>query len=277
MKITERQLRGIIRKCLMEALEEGGTNLQSLYHFTEIWSLPGIFESGVLMPSNGQEKIRNGKKYISFTRHRSNLEGFAFESGDESPIYVRLELDGRALSNVRGVDIYPFEYYSPNRRKFLPGHDHVTCTNPHQVNHHGAAPHYENVGWKGYPADMSAAAMYQDPNFDDDGEWSYLHQAEESLETDHDVPIKNALKRVDIIAQEMTLETLHYYDFFTVDEYFFKEFEAVMETNSPFIDKCFVYESNKDFCLQTNNCMPLRKYFELLKHKMEQLRKIAGE
>ena len=46
--ITEEVLRGIIHDVIYEALSERGTNMDSLYHFTHIYSLPGIFRLNAL-------------------------------------------------------------------------------------------------------------------------------------------------------------------------------------------------------------------------------------
>ena len=74
--ITEEILRGIIHDVIYEALSERGTNMDSLYHFTHIYSLPGIFNTNSLEASDMQFDKRNNKKFISFTRHKSGLEGF---------------------------------------------------------------------------------------------------------------------------------------------------------------------------------------------------------
>ena len=93
--ITEEVLRGIIHDVIYEALSERGTNMDSLYHFTYIYSLPGIFRLNALEASDMQRDKRNGKSFISFTRHKSS--------------------NGDGLSNIRNSTVYPYEYYSPNR------------------------------------------------------------------------------------------------------------------------------------------------------------------
>jgi len=105
VRIDENTLRKIVR----EALREIGTNMQSLYHFTYLSRLVEIIESGKLMLHDADEYARNGVSYMSFTRHKSALEGFA----DARNLEVRIEADGTALSNIRGGNIYPYEFYNP--------------------------------------------------------------------------------------------------------------------------------------------------------------------
>lgn len=170
--ITEEILRGIIHDVIYEALSERGTNMDSLYHFTHIYSLPGIFNTNSLEASDMQFDKRNNKKFISFTRHKSGLEGF----GAARECNVRIEVDGDALSSLKKSTVYPYEYYSPNRIW--------------NQRHYGDG--------------RSAKFMYQDAMRNGlHGECDYMHQAEESFETaSYGIPLEKVAKEIDIYAEK---------------------------------------------------------------------------
>lgn len=237
MRITESRLREIISSVIREHLEERGTNLSSLYHFTDIRGLVGIMRDGFFKLSSRQQDIRDGKNYMSFTRHKSPLEGFALPNS----CFVRIEVNPEVINSIHGKSIDSFEYYSPNMSKKA-----VRC-NP----------------WAGITSDngdTSAKAAYQAQRkngFDDDYS-EFLNQAEEHLTSAKDsVYAEKAIKRIDICVVfdysfcETSRERRHIY------EQFLTVFQM---TNSPLYDKIFIYDNMRDFSLQTDNCTPIREY-----------------
>ena len=237
MRITESRLREIISSVIKEHLNERGTNLSSLYHFTDIRGLVGIMRDGFFKLSSRQQDIRDGKNYMSFTRHKSPLEGFALPN--ES--FVRIEVNPEMINSIHGKSIDSFEYYSPNMSKKA-----ARC-NP----------------WAGITSDngdTSAKAAYQAQRkngFDDDYS-EFLNQAEEHLTSAKDsVYAEKAIKRIDICVVfdysfcETSRERRHIYEQFLT---------VFGMTNSPLYDKIFIYDNKRDFSLQTDNCTPIREY-----------------
>lgn len=229
MIITEDILRQIVRTALLEAIEEGGTNMQSLYHFTDLDKLVKILSDGYLNTNQWQDDRRNGKRFVSFTRHRSNLEGFAFPRNCN----VRIEVDGQKLSSVHG-NVYPYEYYSPGRR------------------------------WSNINSDYrSAKKKYQDAHargIHRSGEEAYMHQAEESFETKSPkLFICDVVKRIDILVPNNLLNAISNFNQEQKYEWVYKMRQLLFNSmgNTGLI---FVYENQKDFNLQTDNCIILREY-----------------
>ena len=230
--ITENILRKIIRETLLEMIGEGGTNMHSLYHFTHFFRLPGIINSGKLRTNEFQGDKRNGKKFISFTRHKSNLEGFAMARECD----VRIEVDGQKLSSLTSTDVYPFEYYSPKR------------------------PWNQRV----YGGDRTAKFMYQQARkARQTGECDYMHQAEESFETTRDeIDIENIVIEIDILVENNFFDMVEKND--GNIRYFLTNLASIKNTKSPLIGKTFVYMSEKDFSLQTQNKIPLAQFAQMI-------------
>ena len=225
MRIKESELRKLIANCIMEAVSEG-TNMQSLYHFTYPGYLENILCSKVLRLSDFQRSTRNGKRYASFTRHKSAKEGFSVPG----QCTVRIEVDGRALSNVRGTKTYPFEYYSPNRME-------IKGFEPNEF-------HRRDKSAKEKYADLVASGgeAY--------GDHEYLNQAEESFESEESaVPIKGLIKRIDIFVDEDASK---------------EELDRVnmcrWYAGADLVGKMFVYNNYDDFSMQTNRCIPLEDW-----------------
>lgn len=224
--ITEDILRKIIRETLLEMVDERGTNMESLYHFTDISSLRDIIKSGTLNTSGRQFDKRNRHRFISFTRHKSNLEGFAKPRECD----VRIEVDGLGLSNVKRSNVYPFEYYSPKRSW------NRNC-------HNGKD---------------SAKTMYllaRNGLFG--GEGDYMHQAEESFETDeYGLNILKITKSIDVLLPTNFFkwaerggnkETLR----------FESDLFACSTIPSPLVGLIHIYDNKRDFNMQTGNAMSL--------------------
>ena len=169
LRIDENTLRKIIRTALLEAIDEKGTNMQSLYHFTYLSRLVEIIESGRLMLHDADEYARNGRNYMSFTRHKSALEGFA----DARSLEVRIEVDGVALSNVRGGDVLSYEFYSPG--------------GPNDWHHEPSA----KTAYRNY------LKKWHRRN-------EYFNQAEESFEGNMDSVPVSVVKRIDILVENTT-------------------------------------------------------------------------
>lgn len=229
MIITEDILRQIVRNALLEAIEEGGTNMESLYHFTDINSLSRIFSTGYLKTNQWQTDKRNGKRFISFTRHKSNLEGFGYARECD----VRIEVDGQKLNSMHG-NVYPYEYYSPKRAWSRIHEDPRTAKMKYQ-NAHAEGTHKS-------------------------GEESYFHQSEESFETTREfLDLENIVKRIDILMPENLSKIIGGMKNEQKNEWVLK-ITSLTSNSSPLTNCTFVYESKKDFNLQTENCIPLRQY-----------------
>ena len=224
--ITEEVLRGIIHDVIYEALSERGTNMDSLYHFTHIYSLPGIFRLNALEASEGQRDKRNGKAFISFTRHKSSREGFAAAR----ECNVRIEVDGDGLSNIKNSTIYPYEYYSPNR--------------VWNQRHYGDG--------------RTAKSMYQNARKHNlHGECDYMHQAEESFEIDsYGIPLEKIAREIDILISDIALmgDMKEYREILT----------QMVDEESPLLDRTYIYTSRRDFDLQTNNKTDIFNFLKYL-------------
>lgn len=226
--ITEEVLRGIIHDVIYEALSERGTNMDSLYHFTHIYSLPGIFATSSLEASDVQFDKRNNKKFISFTRHKSGLEGF----GAARECNVRIEVDGDALSSLKNSTVYPYEYYSPNRIW--------------NQRHYGDG--------------RTAKSMYQDGKRRKlGGEFDYMHQAEESFETtSYGIPLEKVAREIDIYIEKSDMISINSKD---IIEHLFNK---LLDIDSPLLNITYVYMSRRDFDLQTKNRMNIFDFYNKL-------------
>jgi hypothetical protein len=251
MKIKGKQLNRIIAECITEALNERGTAMRSLYHFTSVKKLLGILEYGYMKPNEWQTDTRNGNAFISFTRHKSALEGFAAAIG---LINVRIEADGTALSNFRGGSVEPFEYYSPGRRE------------------DSSSTYYGE--FYPYGKHESAKEMYRNGVKGNlGGEYDFMSQAEESFEVPLDgpeLPIGKIMIRADIDMEKVRRSDR---------SMLLYEFRDMCRKNSPYLDRIFVYQRSSDFNLQNGNCIPIREYVSIeweRKMKMKRIAESAG-
>jgi hypothetical protein len=246
--ISENKLKKIISSVIEEQISERGTNLSSLYHFTDIHGLAGIMNRGAFELSSLQQDIRGGKNYMSFTRHKSPLEGFALPSRRS----VRIEVIPELINSIHGKSIDSFEYYSPNMAK------KADKCNP-----------WSNMSSDN--GDISAKAAYRVTKRNpidwfnaEDAE--FLNQAEEHLTSGKEfIDAEKAIKRIDIYAEFDKAFCQSY------KEYIYGEFLEVFQmANSPLYDKIFIYDNVRDFSLQTDNCTPIREY------SIEKLRNALG-
>lgn len=233
MTINENTLRKIIRETLLEMIGERGTNMDSLYHFTDEDSLRGIVGSGTLRTSGRQFDKRNRRRFISFTRHKSNLEGFA----KPRECNVRIEVDGRGLSNIKGANTYPYEYYSPSR--------------PWNKNFHNGKD--------------SANVMYLlARNGEFGGEGAYMHQAEESFETmDTELDISKITKSIDVLLPRNFFRRVE-----RGGDPEVTRFESILfacsTANNRLPNLIHVYENPNDFSMQTGKAMSLDEFLNRL-------------
>ena len=235
IKINENILRKIIRETLLETINERGTNMNSLYHFTTEDCLGEIIKTGTLRTSGMQYEKRNFSRFISFTRHKTNMEGF----GKARDCCVRIEVDGRGLSNVKGANTYPYEYYSPNRtwnRNFHNGKDSA----------------------------KTMCLLARNGKFG--GEGAYMSQAEESFETqDRELDITKITKSIDVLLPRYFFRRLE-----DGGDPEVASFENILfecsTVNNGLPNLIHVYENKRDFMLQNGNAMPLNEFIDKIEN-----------
>ena len=236
--ISEDRLKEIIVSVLKEHLSERGTNLESLYHFTDVNGLDGILRTGRFNLSSWQKDIRGGKNYMSFTRHKSPLEGFA--APNES--LVRVEVSSDVLNSMHDKSIDSYEYYSPEHAKTSDRCD--PWRNSYQSGENKSAK-------AAYHKEMAKGRnKYRDEEF--------LNQAEESLTSGAEfINAEKAIKRIDIC----TYFNKGYCDSYK-KEIYYRFSDILQSVNSPLYKKIFIYDNMRDFSLQTDNCIPISQYSE---------------
>lgn len=185
-----------------EAIDERGTNIPILYHFTSIDALESIIQQDFLRASSGETMFRHNKNFISFTRYKNGIEGI--NNGCNRGIRltmlygVRITIDANKLNSIHNKNIYPFDFFAPY-------------------------------------------GDYTDPN--------KPFEAEESFETEKEgiFNFHNYVIRIDICNEYgMPLDNL-------VTPYY--------------INKIYVYDNEKDYIYQTNNC-------QLLSNKLNTFKKV---
>ena len=82
------------------------------YHFTTLKGLCGMMETDTFNLEKNSENNRFGKYYMSLSRLRTSAAGYGEGAVrlEDGPA-VRIELDGRALNNVRHVNVRPYSYF----------------------------------------------------------------------------------------------------------------------------------------------------------------------
>ena len=118
MKITEKQLRRIIREAVQSVLSESAIDRE--FHYTDLRGLLGIMRKNKFNLELGIGEYESDDiRFMSLTRTRSNTHGFQYGtySADDdnkmrstSPNYARIEIDGRKLGSIRGARVRPFDF-----------------------------------------------------------------------------------------------------------------------------------------------------------------------
>jgi len=220
MQLTEQDIKEMVVSAVQQILE--GTNYDTLYHFTHFSSLLEIIKYNKFVLNDKQRYMRNGNNFMSLTRHKSFYEGFAYPSR----CGVRIEFDAKRLNSLHNIsNIYPFEYYSPERLK-----------NQFQ----------------------GASAKDAHMKLRNDSEWNnewhdieYYNQAEESLESYDDsiYDIKDLVKYIKRI------------DVFDSDEDDIKNLLKFCKTyNRDYLKLIYIYFGESDYSYQTSNCVPLTEW-----------------
>lgn len=195
-----------------ESLNERGTNIQELYHFTDIGSLKLILHQDFLKSSDKEKHLRNGKNFISFTRYKNAAEGFNSDRVRGNGLllkYVRISVNANKMNAIHDKSIQPFDFFADGR---------------------------------------------EDPNTS--------YEAEESFETNNGgIPnFHKYVNRIDIFNTDR--KTL--YDLATAN---FSPYYA---------NKIFVYDNEKDYMFQTDNCQFLTDLARIYK-KVDELKKMKGK
>lgn len=224
------------------AISEKGTNMTSLYHFTDAECLYLILSSDVLMLSPKQRALRGGGNFISFTRHKSNLEGFA----RARDCNVRIEIYSSSLNSFHGGDVSHFEYYSPKRV----ANSGIRYSKTFGTPNVSAKEKYANAMKSADPEGFYAE--------------EYLNQAEESYKNvkNASLPANKVIKRVDVCVPDST--------FYSND---INMLLKISDLSTPLCDKIFVYDNYRDFNLQTTNCLPIEKWAAQITHQPMKIKK----
>lgn len=235
MKITLDDIRQMVLECVERIMEN--TNMKSLYHFTTLSSLSEIVKTNKLKAANYVKDYWDNNLHISFTRHKSNLEGFA--SVNEKT--VRIQFNVEKLNSRHGIiRIKPMEFYSPNR--------------------HG--PYLASTPMHPY---TTSKAFYQDPyRRGEHGDRIEFHnQAEEGVQI-YDSGINHLnryVDRVDILFEGFMEACSNYGEWIGTLSLFYEINSSRFANFVPI----FVYSESKHFVLQDNHCMKLSdmvEYFE---------------
>ena len=225
--ITENDIKEMVNSVITQLME--GTNYDTLYHFTCFSALLKMIETRRLNTSDTQRYNRNGNNYMSLTRHKSNLEGFS----KPNSCNVRIELDMKRINSEHSIEnVYPFEYYSPNRLK----------------------NYFSNRKTDPISAKQAHLNLKNNIKFTSYHDEEYYNQAEESLETPDDVYyIKGGfsfyVKRIDVISDN--------------EENIKKLKETCLKYDYPVLEKIFIYFNDRDFSYQTSNYIQLKNFEHL--------------
>lgn len=266
--IKESKLREIISSVIREHLNERGTNLGSLYHFTNVEGLEGIIRSGHFNLSSCQKNISGGKNYMSFTRHKSPIEGFAVAASDLDTTGrdIRIEVSSDVLNSMHGTSIDSYEYYSPEKGKISPARHN---------------PWHESQPWHGIEPDggeESAKAAYRKAKANSEpwrNDSEYLNQAEERLVSNADsINAEKSIKRIDILVfpwrDSDAWDELYRENLPRERDELYREYLPIFQlANFPLYKKIFIYDNIRDFSWQTDNCIPISKFFEELRYYLE--------
>lgn len=150
------------------------------FHYTMLNRLCDMIETNTLHLSSAEEETIGGKKFMSLTRNRSNQQGFQYGTYDQTEYeskknYARVEFDGRALQNIRGSKIKPYDYLYHE-----PTYDEHDAMNGKQLHQ----SEYDNNDWADYNDDDAYGLKRQ-----------FYSQAEDRLFAD-DETIPDAFKYI---------------------------------------------------------------------------------
>lgn len=112
--LDESKLKEVPEKC---ELDESALNIE--YHYTTIGNLQKMLSSEEFKLRDSQNDSFDGRKktfFMSLTRVRSCKEGFGLYMNRTQRPLVRIELNGSALNNIRGVNIKSFDYFYHNNK-----------------------------------------------------------------------------------------------------------------------------------------------------------------
>ena len=178
INITLNDLQEMIDMACKRILSEAISDRE--FHYLMLNRLCDMIESDSLHLSSAEEDNIGGKKFMSLTRNRSNQQGFQYGVYDQTEYeskqnYARIEFDGRALQNIRGARIKPYDYlyHEPTYDE----HDPMNGKQLHQSE-------YDNNDWAEY-----------DDNDPYNLKRQFYSQAEDRLTADEET-IPNALKYV---------------------------------------------------------------------------------
>lgn len=178
INITLNDLREMIDVACKRVLSEAISDRE--FHYTMLYRLCDMIENNSLHLSSAEEENLNGKKFMSLTRNRSNQQGFQYGVYDQTEYeskqnYARVEFDGRALQNIRGARIKPYDYlyHEPTYDE----HDPMNGKQLHQAE-------FDNNDWAEYDDNDPYSLKRQ-----------FYSQAEDRLTADYET-IPDAFKYV---------------------------------------------------------------------------------
>lgn len=242
-KITIDDIRETVKKCVNILLEH--TNMKTLYHFTILSKFVNIAKTNRLNSADYDKAYFGNSDHISFTRHRSNLEGFAKAAFTDNNAIARIEIDAEKLNSRHYVqDFKPIEFYSPNRER------------------------YDTVGGRKIPKKSSGKSRYQDKDYYYQNKnkfnspvyvdrLEYHNQAEETLMMQDNVQIENLSKyvnRVDIYDKDIEEALMGFSRYKGI----INDFIKIANTNFAKMVPIYIYKDKRDFILQSNNCIRIQ-------------------
>lgn len=224
IKITENHLKKIIEESIKYLMTEN--HMQELYHYTDTIGLVNIIKSNALYLNDSNAPGRNGKYYLSLTRHKNNKEGFKVNNSDKYTTgEVRLTFDVSKLSNIKGVTIKPYEYYN---------HTSEEWDNLENTSQHGHSGHMSHNN--AFDGNKQSIAL---PDHNHNAKWMYRNMKKYNVtpfsnKIPEDEPYKNIIK-------------------FGDDTEFYNQAEEVLASNTlKQIDNPFNYITRIDILLREN-------------------------
>jgi hypothetical protein len=177
---------------------------------------------------------------MSFTRHKSALEGFA----KATRINVRIEVDPVKINSIHGGGLAPFEYYSPHQFEINP----FAKMERNSDKEKGLSAKEK---YRTYGRTYGKRLIGYDEN-------EFMNQAEEHYlspdSSNRYIPNAHVfIKRIDVcIPLDMNEDNFSFNK---------EELQNICYyLDSPLRSKIFVYENQRDFNLQTDNCLPIRDW-----------------